>query len=576
MQRKKLLAFAASAMTMAVTLTACKSTPPGGDPGKKPETNLADKAIQILKATNPEKNPDAAKNRKDTIVIGIDAPDGVFNPAFMESAYDFYVVESMFADLLDVKGDGDVEPGLAESYKVSEDGKTYTFTLRKDLKWSDGKPITTDDVEFSFMVKSDKSYDGPSDMASLGIKGWKDYNEGKTNNIAGIVKKDARVIEITLDNANAAAIYDLGTTPLPKHYYGTVYSQGNADKLKALHRKPEVVSGAYKFKSYADGQQVVLEANENFYRGKAKIPNLIYKVTTSKTAMQQLETGEVDMNALTVSVENVDQVKAKGFLDSFIYPTNGYGYIAFNHTKPQWKDPKVRQALAYGLNRDAIVKNVYKGYADVINIPQSKVAWAYTEDGIEKYEFNQEKANKLLDDAGWKKGADGIREKDGKKLEIRFLASTPNTVNDAIIPIATENYKALGIKFLPEQMDFNSIRAKNKLIKEGKADHDMYFMAWGLTPEPDPTNIFTTNGSQNEIGYSNAKVDELCKKGLEATDKDKRKDVYKQLYQEINKDLPYIFMYQRRDMWAVNSRVKNMSMTPYRRFTYELYKLELQ
>ncbi len=572
MKRNKLLATMAGVMSLAVTLTACGKGKDGDDDIKKPDQDITTKTSDVIKGTNPEKCPDAAKNRKDSLVIGIQAPDGVFNPVYYESSYDGYVVSSMFASILEVKKDGDVTPGLAEKYEISPDQKTYKFTLRKDLKWSDGKPITTDDIEFTFMVKCDQTYDGPSDMESLGIQGWKDYHEGKATSISGIKKVDDKVVEITLDKVNAAAIYDLAIAPLPKHYYGTKYAQGKADQLKELHRKPEVASGAYKMKEYKEGQQVVLEANENYYKGKAKIPNLIYKTTNEETSIQQLEAGEIDMNAVTVNAENVELVKGKGFLDAHIFPTNGYGYIAFNHRQDKFKDPKVRQALAYGLDRKSIVDTVYKGYADVINIPQSKVSWAYTDD-VEKYEFNQEKANQLLDEAGWKKGSDGIREKDGKKLEIKFLATTPNPVNDAIIPVAKEGYKALGIDFKPEQMDFNTVRAK---IKKKGNDFDMYFMAWGLTPEPDSTTIFKSNGSQNEIGYSNAKVDELLQKGLATTDKKERTDIYHELYKELNKDLPYIFMYQRRDMWVVNSRVKGIDLSPYRDFTNDLEKYELQ
>lgn len=573
MKRNKLLAALAGVTTLAVTLTACGSKGDNATDDKKPDTELKDQTVQIIKGESPDKLPDAAKNRKDTLIIGIDAPDGVFNPIYSESAYDNYVNGSMFAGLLDVKKDGDVEPGLAEKYEISQDGKTYTFTLRKDLKWSDGQPITTDDVELSFLIKADKSYDGPSDLSSIGIKGFKDYNEGSADKIAGIEKVDKQVIKITLDEVNASAIYDLAGAPLPKHFYGKLYKKGEADKLKEVHRKPEVFSGAYKLKEYKEGQTVTLVANENYYKGKAKIPNLVFKTTNKNTAMQLLETGEVDINALTVKAENVEQVKSKGFLDAHIFPTNGYGYMAFNQRSPKFKDPKVRQAMAYALNRKAVVDTVYKGYADVINIPQSKVSWAYTDENVEHYDYNTEKANQLLDEAGWKKGANGIREKDGVKLEIKFLASTPNEVNEAIIPIATDDYKAVGIDFKPEQMDFNTVRSK---VKARGLDYDMYFMAWGLTPEPDVATIFKTNGSQNENGYSNPKVDELLKKGTQVVNKDERKKVYQEMYRELNKDLPYIFMYQRRDMWVTNSRVKNFQVSPYRDFTYDFEKYELQ
>lgn len=572
MKRNKLLTTVAGVATLAITLTACgNKAPEQGDDAKKPEGDLNNKATEVIKAEDPSKNPEAAKNRKDTIVIGIDAPDGIFNPAYHESQYDRYVADSMFAYIAYVKHDGTLEDGLG-SIALSEDGLTYTITLKDGVKWSDGTPITTDDLEFSFFVKADKAYDGPSDISALKIKGLSAYHDGTSDKIEGIEKVDAKTLKVTLEEVNASAIYDMAFQPMPKAFYGQHYKQGEGDKLQAVHRTPELFSGAYKLKEYKEGQSVILEANENFFQGKAKIPNLIYKVTNKNTAMQLLETGEVDINALTVSTENVSQIKSKGFLDQHIYPTNGYGYMAFNHRKEALKDVKVRQAIAHALNREAIVQNVYKGYANVINIPQSKVSWAYTDD-VDKYEFDKEKANSLLDEAGWKKGADGMREKDGNKLSIKFLASTPNEVNDAILAIAKGDFKDVGIEFLPEQMDFNTVRAK---VKQADGDYDMYFMAWGLTPDPDPTTIFKTGGSQNEIGYSNAKVDELISKGLKATKQEDRKVIYQDMYKELNKDLPYIFVYQRRDMWVVNSRIKNVDVSPYRDFTIDLGKYEIE
>ena len=122
-------------------------------------------------------------------------------------------------------------------------------------------------------------------------------------------------------------------------------------------------------------------------------------------------------------------------------------------------------------------------------------------------------------------------------------------------------------------MDFNAV-----LEKVDNGSVEMYFMAWGLTPAADSTGIFGTEGAQNKISYSNAKVDELLAKGLRETDIEKRKEIYKELYTVLNEDLPYIFLYQRRDMWAVNSRVKGFEdqITPYKDFTQSLYKLTLE
>ena len=163
----------------------------------------------------------------------------------------------------------------------------------------------------------------------------------------------------------------LNTEILSKAYYGKEYKQGHLNYIKDLHAKP-LGCGAYKFVENKPGQEVDLVANENYYLGKAKIPNLIYKVTSETTRIQMLQTGDIDMDMVTVNEDNVGQLQDAGFLDLCIFPTNGYGYIGLDVKNEKFTDPKVRQALTYGLNRAEVVEAVYPGgYADVINEPQS-------------------------------------------------------------------------------------------------------------------------------------------------------------------------------------------------------------
>lgn len=569
--KKKLISILTVALSCMLVLGGC------GGKGKTTEKTPAEvKSGPVegyAKATDSSKNVSLATDRKDTLVIGINAPEGIFNPLYSESAYDIYIMESMFTGMIAPDEKGLPVEALAESYKISEDGKTYSFKLRDGLKFDDGTPLTTEDVAFTFTAGCDKEYDGVVDFVNTTkIKGAKAYKEGTASTIEGIKVVDDKNIEFTLEEVNADAIYDFTAQILSKAYYGKGYTQGHLNYIKDLHAKP-LGCGAYKFVENKPGQEVDLVANENYYLGKVKIPNLIYKVTSETTRIQMLQTGEIDMDMVTVNKDNVGKLQEAGFLDLHVFPTNGYGYIGFNMKDEKFTDVKVRQALTYGLNRKEIVEAVYAGgYADVINVPQSKESWAYSKPKND-YAFDKEKAGKLLDEAGWTIGSDGIREKDGKKLEIKFTASTPNDVNDAIIPVAQANYQEIGIKFEAEQMDFNAVREQ---VTSGKAQ--MFFMAWGLTPKIDNTGILGTGGAQNKTGYSNPELDALFLKGLQETDTEKRKAIYADVYELINKELPYIFMYQRRDMWAVNSRVKGFEnqITPYKNFTYSLNKLTLE
>ncbi|MBP2002339.1 peptide/nickel transport system substrate-binding protein [Paenibacillus shirakamiensis] len=547
------------------TKTEDPATPAPGD-----TTETGDQTDGLIKAADMSKNPATATNRKDTLVIGTVAPKGVFNPLFAETSYDVYVNRAIFDTFLQVQTDGTYKESLAEKIDVSTDGKVYTFHLKKGLKYSDGSPVTVKDYLFTLKMYLDKSYDGQSDVVSFNIKGGKEYHDGTSKDISGVKIIDDNTVEVTVTEADALTKANLGGIEfMPESYYGKAYKQGDLNGVKALNEKP-VGSGQYKLSGYKAGQEVDLVANENFFNGAPKIKNVIFKTTTDQTNVSLLQSGETDMDNITVTEDNVEELKNIGFLDMNVLPTNGYGYIAINHKEKKFQDQRVRQALAYGLNRKDIVSGVYGKYADVINIPQSKVSWSYTDEGITHYDFDTAKAKSLLDEAGWKVGADGIREKDGEKFKINFSASADNPVVESLLPIMTKNYKELGIDVVAETLDFNAI-----MDKKTKGDYDMFFAAWGLTPDPDNT-VYITKGAQNDYNYSNPKVDELMLKGKKELDIEKRKVIYKELYQELNKDLPIIYMYQRRDMWTVNGRAQGFDISPYKDFSYSLYNVALQ
>lgn len=569
-------------LMMAMVLSACggKTESQAGNNTSTNSTNSTNETNNtneeavtegLIKATAPDTVPAEAMARKDTLIIATVDPKGIFNPMYQQTAYDFYINYTLFDTFLEVKTDGTYTESLASKIDVSEDGLKYTFHLKPDVKYSDGTPMTVKDYLFAMKMYLDASYDGDSDLMSINIVGAKEYHDGTATEISGVKVIDDYTVEVNVSEATALTYSQLGDIPfLPEHYYGPHYKQGNLDAVKALNSKP-LGSGQYVVKNFKPGQEVVLEANESYFRGAPKIKNVIFKTSTETTHLPNMQSGATDLNNdVTVSEDNVEALKEMGFADVNLMPNNGYGYIAFNHKLDKFKDVKVRQALTYGLDREQVVEASFGPYAKVINIPQSNVSWAYTDEGIEAYEFDMEKAKQLLDEAGWKVGSDGIREKDGQKFTINFSATADVSVVDALLPVMTQNYRDLGIKLESETLDFNAI-----IDKQQTGDFEMFFAAWGLTPDPD-TTTFITDGAQNRLGYSNAKVDELTKKGKYELDLEKRKVIYKELYQEINKDIPTILMYQRNNMITNNARVSGYEVSPYKAYPYTLFQTQLQ
>ncbi|KAA0761127.1 ABC transporter substrate-binding protein [Bacillus sp. SH5-2] len=559
-------------LSSSLVLSACGGQEETASTEPVKQQDLKNIKIEKIAATDKTKVPDKAKNRKDTLVVGINKPGGVFLPYFQQNGWDGNVTSVIFASLVSTDKQGKPIPELAEKWDISSDQLTYTFHLRKDLKFSDGSPLTADDVAFTLTLLHDKAYEGEVDISQYAVKGGKEYKEGKATSIEGIQVVDPQTIKITTEKVNSQAIFVLGGTVLSKAYYGKDYKQNTSlDYLKELYGKP-LAAGPYKFEKYIPGQEVRFVANENYYAGKPKIPNFIYKITSGDTKLQLFQTGEVDHTSLGTGDEVLEQAKALQFANIQIETAASFSYIYMNNNKPYLKDKKVRQALIYGLDRKKYVDTALKGYGTVANVPIHPTSWAYTEEGVNKYEYDKEKAKKLLDEAGWKVGSDGIREKDGQKLKLSYFGPSSAKDSDLLIPIAKENYKEIGVEFNPEFMDFNTM-----LSKVNKGDYDLASVATPITSDPSETvGEYLSSANEESLGYKNAKVDELIQKGIETVDIEKRKPIYKELYKELSDDPPVILVNYRRTITGYNGNIKGIDPEKYNSISANLPVLSFE
>ncbi|NMM62893.1 peptide ABC transporter [Clostridium sp. P21] len=572
MKKKKIFASICLLVTLSFAATACGSNNTAATPTKKQD--LKNSATEIVKAKDPSKVPQNAKNRKDTLIVGSnDAPKGNMNALTAQSLYDQYAYELVFDTLISNDEQGNPVPTVAEKWEISSDGTKYTFHLKKDVKFSDGTPLTAEDVAFTYTALCDPNYDGQISNQANHIKGYKEYNKGDAKTVEGIKVVDPYTIEITLSSPKASALWDLGgITILSKKYYG--FEKGNFQRLKSLDQKP-MGSGPYIMKKFKPGQEVDFESNPSYWRGPAKIKNIIMKKTDASTMIQEITTGGVDVNLIPAKPENISMLDGAGFINKQFYTDNGYGYMAFNLKDPRFQDKKVRQALTYGLNRQGFVDSYYKGYASVCNQPFSPNQWAYSED-VNQYKYDPDKAGKMLDEAGWKlNSSDGYRYKDGKKFTINWLTYTGSKYEDSLISIAKDSWKKIGVELIPQSMDFNSV-----LDKADKRQYEIYNMSWSLVIDPDSTQIFHSSqdvpGGSNNMSFRNADSDKLLEEGLKVTDKAKRKEIYNKWAKLINEELPYIFLDQTKYLWGVSSRVEGMKISPFRDWTYDIYKVELK
>lgn len=517
----------------------------------------------ITPATDASQVPAAAKLRTDTVIAGISEPQGIFNPYFFVNGWDENVTNVIFARLIDWDSRGKLVPGLAESWTVSPDGKTYTIKLRHDLKFSDGSPLTAEDVAFTLTVLYDPKYDGDTDITLAHITGGDDYKQGKADSISGLKVIDPLTLQVTTTQPGATTLQKIGGPVLSKAYYGKGYTRGNLDYLRTLHGKP-LGNGPYVYDKYIPGQEIRFHANANYYHGVPPTPRFIYRVTNPSTNFQLFQTGDTDYDAFTSRPDDIEQLKMLGFANINLYGSSDYSKIEFNVRRPALQDVKVRQALIYGLDRQKLIDVVYQGYGSVAIEPIAPISWAYNTDGVNPYKFDPAQANKLLDEAGWKAGSDGIRVKDGKRLELTLLVSK-KVLNDALIPIAKENYQKIGVLLKPQVVDFNALMSQRKA---GNYDLASFSTSTLNDPHDGVWDYYSTEST--ESGYNNPEVDKLINEGNATLDIEKRKPIYHELYKVLANDPPVILLGNRKILSASSARVTGFKPDIYNGLTGSL------
>jgi peptide/nickel transport system substrate-binding protein len=500
-----------------------------------------------IAASAPSRLPSVAHTRHDVVVSAISEPQGIFNPYLFHNGWDENVTQVIFANLVTLDRQGRPVPQLAESWKVSRDNRVYTFRLRPNLKFSDGSPLTASDVAFTLTLLHDPKYDGETDISIANIQGGADYKAGKARSISGIKVIDPRTIQISTTVAGAVTLPLIGGPVLSRAYYGKNYSPGQLEGVRSQSAKP-LGSGPYVYDKYLPGQEVRFHANPYYYAGKPPVPFFIYRITSDATKLQLFQTGEVDNDRFSINKDNVEQLKALGFANIDIYNSSDYSLVEFNLKKPYLQDVRVRQALIYGLDRQKLVDVVYQGYGSVATEPVAPGAWAYNPAGIPPYAFNPARARSLLEQAGWKVGADGIRSKGGQRLSLTLLA-TKKLLTDALIPIAKENYKAIGVELRTEVSDFNALLSRRKA-----GNYDLATFSTSLINDPHE-GVRDFLSSQSVNGYHNPQVDRLTVEANSTLDLNRRKALYHQLYQVLAGDPPVIYLAYRKILSASSARI---------------------
>ncbi|MCZ1264415.1 MULTISPECIES: ABC transporter substrate-binding protein [Paenibacillus] len=444
-------------------------------------------------------------------------------------------IRTIYDNLVVQLPDGSIKPWLAKEWSVSEDGKSYTFKLREDVKFHDGTPFNAEAVKFNL----DRVID-PATKAANSLALIRPYSSSEVI--------DEYTIKVNLEQPSQAFLGNLSQALLG------IVSPTAAKKYGDQLGKNPVGTGPYTFVKWDENADIVVAKNKDYNWAPATVENegaphidtITFKIVPEEaTRIGSVQSKQV-LAAETVPPQNIAALKNDPNQQLLQANTVGLPYtLFFNLRKAPWDDVKVRQAVQSAVDVESIVKTLYLG--------NYERAWSALSPGILGYDTSLEgsinpdinKANQLLDEQGWVKGADGIREKDGKKLTLHYVDGSPNREkrND-IAAIIQQQLKQVGIAVEVEiTKDVATVIYQNW-------DYDLYGNSQ-VNSDPNALYAFYHTSAEGErptlSGLSDPKIDKLLEQGAVETDPDKRVDIYNQIQQYLIEQaviLPiYVFPY---------------------------------
>lgn len=479
----------------------------------------------------------------NTLVLRLGGEPTVFNPILSTDTSSQAIEGLVFNGLVRINEDLKIEPDLAEKYEISPDGKTYTFYLRKNALWQDGRPVTAEDVVFTYQLIMDPK-----------------TNTVRRSNyvIDGVPVKvtalDAHTVRFVLKAPFAPFLLRTGLGIVPKHLLE------KEDINKAAFNRMPIGSGPYKVTEWKSGQHVILEAfSDSFTPPKTK--KIIYKIIPdNNTALVALKNEDVLMS--NISQREADTFKSS-VVDTYKYYDLMYIYLGFNLKNKHFKDLKVRQAIAKAIQKQALVDTVLKGHGKPAFVPMSPLLWAYPETLKEDPNaFDVEGAKALLKEAGYVLNPETkVLEKNGEPFTFNLITNKGNKEREKTAEIVARSLELLGIKVSIQVMEWSSF-LKLVTAPTDPKPYDAVILGWSLSLEPDSTSTWHSSEYPkgfNIVGYANPEVDRMLEAGCRETDQAKRKAIYEQLFIKIAKDCPYVFLYYPESIVGANTALKGLS-----------------
>ena len=488
--------------------------------------------------------PSGASNPGIVRIVGFGSNDSLI-PELSASASAVDVGQFWAAWLFLVNAKGDLEPDLATqvpSYAnggVSPDGKTITYRLRRGVAWQDGVPFDARDVIFTWHAIMN-----PRNNV-LTREGYDD--------IEGMSAPDPYTVRVTLKHAYAPAIATFfGPSLQPMCVLPAHLLQGLPDINHAAYDDKPVGTGPFIVVDFEPGTKIVLKPNPHYWRGAphlSEVDFLIVPDPNTRTVM--MRSGEADMY-YDPAGSQVPQLRAIPGVHVTDVTFNEYWYLTFNEAHPPLDDLRVRRAIAAAIDRSAVIRDIENGNATLAQTDQPPFSWAF-DAAVREPNYDPAEANALLDGAGWRKGPDGVRRKDGKELSLVLVTSTGWENGLRFAPLFQHWMGELGIpvtvKTFPTSV-LESSAGAGGILSTGK--FDVSFDAWIAGVDPDDSTLWMCDqqppNGWNRSRSCDPRIDAQERIALATYDRGRRRAAYSRIQELLAGDLPVLFLYfARRD-----------------------------
>jgi peptide/nickel transport system substrate-binding protein len=434
---------------------------------------------------------------------------------------------------------------LAESWTVSEDGLTLTFTLRPNVRWHDGAPVTAEDVRFT--------YDKLVDPAVL-----TPYASGYEL-IETVEILTPRTVRMRYREPFAPALESWMMGLIPRHLL-----QGEDLNTTPRLRRP-VGCGPFRFVRWRTGELIELLANPDYFEHRPHLDRYLYRIIPDQaTLLLELLTGGVDLTGLTPLQERrqTDTPYLARHYRKFRYPSFGFTYLGYNLQDPRFADARVRRAFNLAIDKQAILDGVLFGLGAVATGPYPQASWAYNP-AIEPLGRDVQAAAALLTEAGWQdRDGDGILERDGKPFRFTMLTNQGNEVRRQVAELIQRQLRDIGVDAKIQIIEWSAF--VHEFID--KRRFEAILLGWSLSRDPDLYDLFhssrTGKGEYNVVGYANPEVDRWLEAGRRTFDQGERQRIYREVHRLLAEDQPYTFLYVPDALPILHRRFRNVAPTP--------------